>query len=240
MTAIAAHERGIEYELVFADTLIEDQDLYRFMIEVWVKLGYPRFHWLADGRNPWQVFEDIGMVGNSRIAPCSRILKTEKIKAWFAENARPDDVLVLGMDWSEMDRIERAQFNWQPRQVLSLLNQWKVPRPTFGAILARYGITEPRLYPAGFPHNNCGGFCVRAGQTQFATLLERFPEVYAFHEAWQDAVMARNPKLKPFLRRKVDGVTTYITLRLFRLMIEARAIEVEPFDFGGCGCFTDE
>ena len=45
---------------------------------------------------------------NTRTAHCSTELKTVPVKKWLDENAKPDDPLVLGMDWSEMDRIERA------------------------------------------------------------------------------------------------------------------------------------
>jgi len=40
------------------------------------------------------------------------------------------------------------------------------------AWLVREGIALPRLYGLGFSHNNCGGFCIKAGQANFKLLLE--------------------------------------------------------------------
>ncbi len=52
------------------------------------------------------------------------------------------------------------------------------------------GIAPPRLYAMGFPHNNCGGFCVKAGQAHFALLLRTMPERYAYHEAKENELRA--------------------------------------------------
>ena len=49
--------------LVFADTLIEDEDNYRFLHEAAAMLG----RHLKDGRDPWQVFRDDRFLGNSRL-----------------------------------------------------------------------------------------------------------------------------------------------------------------------------
>jgi len=238
ITAIACHENHIPYDLVFADTLTEDEDLYRFIRELSVALDKP-IHWLKDGRTIWDVFLDIGYMGNSRIAACSRILKTEQIKKWVAANSGPNDPLVLGMDMMEIDRITRAQKNWGTRPVVSLINDLKIKRKTFAPTLARYGLAEPRLYAMGFPHNNCGGACVRAGQTQWATLLERNRERYMWHENEQERIMLINPNLRPFLRITLAGTVYYLTLRMFRILVEAKQIKVEPYEYGGCGCFTD-
>lgn len=52
ISCILAHEFGLDYEMIFADTLIEDEDLYRFIWEISMKLNKPLIY-LKDGRTPW-------------------------------------------------------------------------------------------------------------------------------------------------------------------------------------------
>lgn len=91
--------------LLFADTLIEDEDLYAFNDAASTQLGVPITR-VADGRTPWEVFEDKRWLGNTRIAQCSLDLKQRQCRLWMADNADPvDTVLHLGIDWSETHRI---------------------------------------------------------------------------------------------------------------------------------------
>lgn len=240
ISVLLAHMNGLEYQAVFADTLIEDDDLYRFMSDIERVTGKEIIK-LRDGRDPWQVFVDKRYIGNTRTAHCSQILKTEQVAKYLQKHAEPNDVLVLGMDYSEIDRIERAQENWKPREVCSLINDFKCWRPLWDNYFALYGLKKPKLYEYGFPHNNCGGFCVRAGLAQFATLLNNFPERYMFHENKQIEAMNKiGPTAKPFLRWTFKKVTYYLTLREFRILYLAGDIKVDPYDFGGCGCFVTD
>lgn len=237
MTAL---ENGLEFNLIFADTLIEDEDLYRFNADI-AKACQKEIITLTDGRTPWDVFIDKRWIGNTRTAHCSTELKTKPVRAWLDDNSAPDDPLVLGMDWSELDRIERAQKNWTPRPVVSLLNDFKVSREQFDGILARHGIKKPRLYSMGYEHNNCGGFCCKAGLKQFERLLLTNPERYAYHEAEMNrALAAIGPTARPFLRQVTDSVTDYLTLTEFRERMENDNMQIPLFDLTGCGCFTDE
>ena len=247
ISAIIAHEEGLNYELVFADTLIEDEDLYRFIIDVSDRLG-KKIHWLKDGRSPWDVFVDVRYMGNSRTAHCSKQLKTDIVQQWVhdfgllnAQNHQQQPFrLILGMDFSEMDRIDRAKTRWAKYcDVASLLNEYKVYRPTWGRKLKEYDLEAPRLYSMGFPHNNCGGMCVRAGLKQFQTLLQTLPEVYNKHEKEQERVMLEVPNMRPFLRKTINGELSYLTLKEFREKINSGEIRVDPYDWGGCGCFID-
>ena len=142
VSALVAHEQGLDFNLIFADTLIEDEDLYRFNNDVASACG-KEIITLTDGRTPWDVYADKRWIGNTRTAHCSTELKTKPVQEWLKNNARPSDPLVLGMEWSEQDRIERAQANWQPRPVVSLLNRYKITRPEFEPILKRHGIKKP-------------------------------------------------------------------------------------------------
>ncbi|WP_306168811.1 phosphoadenosine phosphosulfate reductase family protein [Halomonas sp. MMSF_3323] len=240
VSALIAHEQGLDFNLIFADTRIEDDDLYRFNDDIASAVGQEIVH-LTDGRTPWDVYIDKRWIGNTRTAHCSTELKTKPVMAWLAENAAPTDPLVLGMDMSEIDRIERAQRNWAPRPVVSLLNRFEVWRPDYDAILARHGIRKPRLYAMGYEHNNCGGFCCKAGLVQFERLYRTNPERFAWHEAEMERAIAEiGDTARPFLRQDTHGKTHYLTLREFREQLEAGTAELPMFDVSGCGCFTDE
>jgi 3'-phosphoadenosine 5'-phosphosulfate sulfotransferase (PAPS reductase)/FAD synthetase len=241
ISALAAHKHGLPFRLIFADTHMEDPDLYRFIDDVARATDHPVIY-LSDGRTPWDVFEARKFIGNTRTAHCSSMLKTDVVRAWLDEHSPIDEPLVLGMDWSEMDRIERARKVWEPRPVVSLLNDLKVTRPTYARYLAEYNIKEPRLYNLGFPHNNCGGACVKQGLAGWATLLEKLPAVFEAAETRMEQAMATiGPTARPFLRKTINGVTTYLTLREFRERYQAGDIKIDPYEdgAGSCGCFTD-
>jgi hypothetical protein len=241
VTALLAHEtrRNVGFELVFADTLIEDPDLYRFIKDI-ARVVNKEIHWLRDGRTPWQVFRDVRFIGNQQKAQCSSILKTRQVKLWCAQHAAPDDDMILGMGLFESDRIERAQRIWAPRRVRSLLIENKIAPGDYASWMERYSIEPPSLYQYGFPHNNCGGFCVRAGMQAFATLLTHFPERYAAHEAEEQAVLAEIPTTRPFLEKSFNGKRRGISMKEFRELYQAGKTKVSPYDYGGCGCFTEE
>lgn len=231
--------KGQEIELVFCDTLIEDEDLYRFIEEASNKLELPLVK-LSDGRNPWQVFTDMGFQGNSRIAPCSKVLKTDVIWEYIKERNEPTK-LVLGMNFDEPERYDRAKNNWRKRSrlvdIYCPLVELQITEEKKNDLLKFYDIEKPRLYKLGFPHNNCGGFCVRAGLSQFALLKREFPDRFIWHKEQQNNLIKQRPEAnKPFLRKQKDGVINYITLEEFESMKE----KSPEFDFGGCGCFVDD
>lgn len=127
---------------------------------------------------------------------------------------------------------------------------WRVEFPMTGAPLLDKddmiaacedaGIKVPRLYRAGFPHNNCGGFCVRAGQAQMELLLREHPERYAFHEAEEQKLRNHLGKDVAVLKDRAGGEARPLTLREFRERVEGQPDLFDPLDFGGCGCFSDD
>lgn len=175
-----ANRYGIErLTLLFADTQIEDQDLYAFLEDVAEDIGVP-VTYIADGRNPFEVFKDVRYLGNTRSDPCSRILKRDLLRHYMEEHFDPNNtVLYLGIDWTEEHRFTSAQKRYHSMG-------WRVEAPLLWdpvihphqilKAMEHKGITVPRLYKMGFPHNNCGGGCVKAGQAEFVRLLENFPE----------------------------------------------------------------
>lgn len=241
-SAIVAYEEKMPFSLVFADTLIEHEDLYRFIQELAAELGKP-IHWLKDGRDPWDVFVANSWIGNSRTAHCSAELKTAQVQAWMEKHHFFSDHLVLGMYLDEEERLDRARERWCPQQVRSLLIDYKIFPGEAEKLVRKYVDEIPELYKLGFPHNNCGGMCVRAGQGQFARLLETRPEFYAQQEArnlWaEQQIVLKGGKPRGFIRVVRNKRTTYMNMRQFRLWIEA-GNKPANYEMGGCGCFVDD
>jgi hypothetical protein len=113
-----AEQHGAEgLVLLFADTQIEDEDTYRFLPEAAASIGAPLVT-IADGRDPWQVFRDERYLGNTRVDPCSKLLKRELLRRWVEDNCDPADaIIVLGLDWTEGDRLTTNRERWAPWQV---------------------------------------------------------------------------------------------------------------------------
>lgn len=226
--------------LLFADTLIEDEGLYAFNEAASKQLGVPITR-VADGRTPWQVFEDKRWLGNTRIAQCSHALKQEPCRAWLAEHTDPaDTTLYVGIDWTETERLPAIVKGWAPWTVDAPLIRppYRDKRQLLDEARAA-SLPVPRLYELGFAHNNCGGGCVKGGQAQWARLLSVFPERYARAEAAEVKMRALLGKDVSILRDRTGGTTKPLTLTVLRRRIEEQPDQLDLFDEGGCGCFTD-
>jgi hypothetical protein len=226
--------------LLFTDTAMEDEDNYRFLNDAAADLGAELVQ-LRDGRDVWDVFKDSRMIGNTRLSVCSRILKQEPARAWLNANRDPETTtVVVGIDWSESHRMAAVIRSYAPYAVLGPLCD--PPYRDRGAIfadLAARGIKRPRLYDMGFAHANCGGFCVRAGQGQFAQLLREMPDRYAWHEKKEQDMRDYLGKDVSILRDRRGGATVPLTLRGLREQIETDESQIDLFDLGGCGCFVE-
>lgn len=121
--------------------------------------------WVQEGRYPWQVFMDVRYLGNTRVDPCSRVLKRELLRRWLDDHCDPADTVVyLGFGWDEEHRVARAARHWEPWRVEApVIEPPYLEKEELFRQLGERGIEVPRLYGLGFPHNNCGGFCVKAG-----------------------------------------------------------------------------
>jgi hypothetical protein len=235
--------------LLFADTMMEDEDLYRFLDEAATNVGAPLVR-IADGRTPWQVFEDEKFIGNSRVDPCSKILKRQLLEQWMRDNCDPaETVCYVGIGWDEMHRFY-GQEGRKGLKKRAAEKGWTYEAPiceppyldsaNMQSWLVRDGITPPRLYALGFPHNNCGGFCVKAGHAHFAHLLKMLPDRYRFHEREEQRLREKLGDVS-ILKDRRGGETRPLTLRQFRERIEAHGQLTfdEQMEWGGCGCAID-
>jgi len=224
--------------LLFTDTKYEDEDLYRFLKEGAQHLG-GELIWIEDGRDPWEIFHDVKFLGNTRVDPCSKILKRDLARKWVYE-AYPDPskvILYLGMNYDEINRLERSRSYWKPYRMESPLTEKPyMQRRHMMSELDGLGIPPPRLYELGFPHNNCGGFCIKAGHAHFRLLLQALPEKYAEVERKEEEMRQLLAKDVAILRDRTGGTLRPLTLREFR---QRETKDLDLFEWGGCGCFGD-
>lgn len=229
--------------LLFADTLAEDPDLYRFLEQAAADIGVPVTR-VCDGRTPEQVDVDRKWLSNSRVAQCSLELKIKPCRAWLEANCDPaSTTLYVGIDWTEMARIPGIVKGWSPWQVETPLTAPPyVDKHQVAAELRRRGVEPPRLNRMGFPHNNCGGACVRGGQAQWAHLYRTFPERFKAKEDHENRMRDELGSDVAILRDRTGGTLRPLPLTVLRQRLEAEDAQpslIDLDDWGGCGCLTD-
>lgn len=295
-----ANHPDADHRFIFADTLYEDADAYRLLIEGTANLlgrritvpradefpdyrlmgefdiadyaGNPEWRafladlrayaaselpeliWLVEGRDPWEVFRDKRFLGNSRIDPCSYELKRQTLEAWVKENANPSvDVFCVGIGTHERHRFEGRDGSRGLRRRMEEKGL-KYEAPLIDTIegeigpfvyLSKAGISRPRLYKF-HAHNNCGGFCIKAGIGHYNTRMIHMPERMAY-----DAMMER--KISEWVGQPVAMVTDRrggdkVPFTLARMIEEWDDMPdgmTEDFFAGategdsGCGCMVD-
>lgn len=243
-TAMRVVERfgPIGVVLLFADVLIEDAELYRFNEQCAKILGIPITR-ICEGRTPWELFRDHKMIGNSRFPICSIYLKREPLDEWHRQNCMEmDSIIYIGFDWTEAARLRamrEAKPFWNIEAPMTEPPLWDKCKMISEA--EKLGIEIPRLYRLGFPHNNCGGRCVRAGISHFVHLLKVLPD--AFLE-WEDEEIKTQEVLREhdaclahftILKDRRRGEMKSLSLRELRLRVEAGE-KFSETNWGGCGC----
>lgn len=219
----------------------EDQDNYRFLEEAAADVG-GRLVVLNSGRDLYQVFDDEHMLGNTRVAPCSKQLKQKPARKWIEQNyPDPSSVTIyVGIDWTELHRVPGNQKGWAPYAVKAPLTEPPfIDKVEILAELEVRGIKPPRLYELGFIHANCGGFCVRMGHKQAEHLLQVMPERYAYHEQREQEFREKFGKDVSYLRDRRGGTLKPLTLTALRQRVQGGE-GVDQNDWGGCGCFLDD
>jgi hypothetical protein len=248
--------------ILFADVLMEDADLYRFVDEC-VSFLDCEFVRVSLEKTPWDLFKEIRFIGNTIVDRCSSDLKRDLLIGWIDEKYGIDlevplynidgtvrlniygEVLThkvrslsdaevhLGIDFSEHHRLSRLQKYMYPKVYRStLVEDGRIVPKDFSE---QFGIRKPFLYTLGFAHNNCGGFCVKAGLGQFKKLYEELPERYTWHEQQEQETLALGAK--PFLRITRNGKKRYITMKEYKEeFLEQNKADEFKYDLGGCGC----
>lgn len=237
---------------VFADTKYEDEDTYKWGRAAAKALGCEVVE-LCDGRTPWEVFRDERYLGNSRADPCAKILKRELIDRYLTAMYAKDAVnLVFGIHWSEKDRFERwdaKKQKWmgiKPRMaekgwtaLAPLCEKPFISIPEMEQMATDAGLWKQKLYQLGFPHANCGGRCVKQGQSGWALLYRTMPERFIECRDNEQAMQKFLGKNVTMMKEQRNGKRYPLSLVELQRRIDTKE-EVPEFDFGGCACFAGD
>lgn len=230
-------------QLLTADTLVEDEDNWRFAHQVVDLLGLgDRWTVLSDGRTPMQVGRDERVVPNDRMAVCSKILKRRLLRRHIEANYDPTNTVIhMGFDWTEEHRHTAAVKPWLPYRIQSvLLDPPFVHKQLLIQQWTDRGIQPPRLYAQGFSHANCGGACVRGGQAAWRLLLQVNRDRYLDWEREEQVSRDQLGKDVAIMRDRRGGTSKPLTLHDFRIRIEGDAADFDSQDWGSCGCFMPD
>jgi intein/homing endonuclease len=129
------------------------------------------------------------------------------------------------------------------------------PKYSFRVKAKPYSIGEDKVFCAQVPHyhtfslehyiltGNCGGFCVKQGLAAHKRLLEKRPDVYAYHEEQEKITRNLIGKGHGFIKKQINNKFYYLTMEEYRKYLtegdEGFLTDDEKLDFGGCGCFND-
>lgn len=236
--------------LLFADTLIEDPQLYEFNEWTSEYFGLPITR-VSREITPWDLFRREGLIANSRLPICSVMLKREPLDEWFAANMTPKnslfgepDIRYVGLDWTEINRLNDLRAS-KPEW------EWAAPMCEWAPLLSKQQMLcdleklvgwLPDAYKQGFPHFNCGKRCVRAGITHFVHLYN--VDRAAFME-WEEEELKTQAVLTgrgissswfTVLKDRRGGTVQPMTFQQLRERIEASDPTLPKDDWGGCGC----
>jgi len=238
--------------LLFADTLIEDAELYDFNAWTSERFGVPITR-VSREITPWQLFRQQGMIANNRYPICSVMLKREPLDEWFRLHCTPKnslfaepDIAYVGLDWTETHRLESLRREKPQWEWCAPMLEWKPiwDKNKMVCELEKLG-WSPRAYRDGFPHNNCGRRCVRAGITHFIHLYKTDPDAFLDWENEERVTRIEFAKRGissgdfSVLKDRRGGVTKTLTFEQLRQRILDNDPSLPKDDWGGCGCAVE-
>ena len=198
----------------------------------------------------WDAFYSSGRMGSSLADPCSRMLKRETMLAFMRDFYDNDNTtLHVGITADEIDRMLAIRKNWSRSgwNVEAPLTRYKNRDEANARSLELLGWT-PFVYSWGGAHNNCNGFCVKAGHAQMARLIHYDEPTFDYH-AERELQFQKDFNTTATImrdRRTVNGKVVSSSLRLvdFKARMKQQWVNMLPgFDpFDGlsdtAGCYT--
>lgn len=234
-------EKGInkeDIECIFCDTLNENGDLYRFLDDIERKFEI-KITRLCTGETPYTLAWKQNFLYNSRVASCSKKLKSKPFKEYIKKYDPKDITLYFGIDFTESHRTEAIIKNYTPIKCeFPLCEKPYMYKYEMLSELKSDGILKPYLYEKGFSHNNCNGMCVKAGIGHYKLLLETDRNKYLEIENFEQRIREKIGKDVSILKRKGKP----FTLRELRELVdnEPKQLTLEECrDIGGCACFIE-
>ncbi len=227
-------------ELVFCDTKSEDEDLYRFLDDTEKYLGM-KITKLVEGRTNWECAFDDNFLYNSRIANCTINLKMKMFNKYIKPIDDDKVVVHIGFDYTELHRFEKSKKHYKCK-IESLIKDTELTKANMRDELELLGIELPLLYRLGFAHNNCGGFCFKAGIGHFKQLYLKLPDRYDYHMNKEQELIKQIGKDVSILKRVRNGGKINLTLKDLKEEFIQNGTQLDMFedlDIGGCDCFVD-
>lgn len=238
-------------DFVFADTLIEHTDNYRFLSELEARWG-ANLTRLADGRDPYAVAEDEGIIPNDMLATCSYELKIKLVQDYITR-LQADGVLVIvaiGFDHKDArprankpdGRLPETRKRWAARGVIVW---YPILEPTpmhyykrgdspvvfdAGMVVRSWGIKPPVMYEQGYSHANCAGTCVKQGLRDWRRTLIHNKDMFERVETWEAGMrdfIARR-QITRFLNAVIASDwkrAGRVNLKLYTLLDNGRTLE---------------
>lgn len=147
------------------------------------------------------------------IDTCSKFLKREILGKFAGQFSNVVDV--FGFSWLEKSRIDRL-LKYKPNSWFPLTEPPYVTNTEIGDWLQiGYGVKSPRMYSMGFSHNNCKGFCVKAGLGQAYDVWKHFPHVYNYNERMQEKFFVEISPHGRFLKKNGKHISLKELRELF-------------------------
>lgn len=162
--------------LLFHDTRTEPADNYRFRKDVSNHLGVPITE-VSDGRNIWQLFDDMHFLGNNRVPICSRELKSKQSKVFY-DGLDEDFIIYYGFTANEYRRAQKVYSRYPKLSIkFPLIDNTSLTKDWIrNEIIQRWGICLPEMYH-WFNHANCVP-CVRWGKRYWKECFLHYPQAY--------------------------------------------------------------
>jgi hypothetical protein len=231
-------KQGRESALAFfTDTKWEDEDNYRFINHVTLRLN-AKLKYVAEGRTPPQVWFDRRMLIRKNIAKCSLVLKTEQtLKFIKTLDKSTEPILYFGIGYEEQHRAVNISYRYAPVECrFPLIDKPITKNGMLWKCQQEWGIKPPRMYELGFTHANCGGRCIKGGHGHFKNLLRVWPDRYAEIEDIERRFRAEIRSDIAILKDRRNKKVRYMTLEEFREAITADNYDCRLFDDDGIPC----
>ena len=231
---------------VFADTLVEHPDNYRFLYDL-RKSGIDILFTMF-GKTPEQLQLEQRTIFTNFLAPCTRILKLEPIRKLVQtlQSLGYECHMHIGYTVEDKRRIAKTKNAWIRNGVIPhfILFDESYVRHTVYAELTELGFDLPETYKKRFPNANCiaGGGCVRGGKAYMQRMLIHYPEYYDKAEKMeltvryaqykaQRAKGVRVADIKLYARLKdTKSPSGHITLKAFRELYEQSLVSQPMFN----------
>jgi len=213
---------------LFADTLVEDADNYRFLYDL--RQRGLDIEYVCDGRTPEDLQREQSTLFTQFLAPCTRILKLEPIRNFVQWLQSCGYLVHMHIGYTLEDSKPRSdkpdgrqtdtKAAWLQNGVLArfMLVEEKYSKQRVFNELKMHGLKIPRAYSSDFgklSNANCGGQggCVKGGKSYMQKMLVFNPVGYARREKLEAEIRYTQYKKQRNRGVRVADVKLYAQLR---------------------------